>query len=392
MIIDDILKTIFDNINKTNLTKKVNLDESIGEILATDLKVIKDLPCFDNSALDGYAFNYDEVGKNLEVIGTIYAGDKEKRTLKNGQCYKIMTGAIMPDGANTVVRLEDAKFEGKLLKTDTSIKKFDAYRLKGEETKVGEILLNKGEILTPSKVMLIASQGINEIEIFIKPKIAIFSSGDELKEPWEKANEYEIYNANSSGIKALLKSQGFECDYKGILADDLEKTINSIKKCDNYEAIITSGGASVGDKDYMDEALNFLGYKKLFDHINIKPGRPTKCYIKDKKIVFVLPGNPSAAFLLCFLIVIPSLKKLSEQNKPYFQKIVAKFSGNLKLKSGRINATFGTYKNGEFSIINDNKFGSGTIKPLSKATHLHISDENKSELKDGENIEIIQLY
>ncbi|NLK66550.1 MAG: molybdopterin molybdotransferase MoeA [Campylobacteraceae bacterium] len=394
MTVKESLDLIFGNVEELNLTKKVNLNECVGEILASDLKVVKDLPCFDNSALDGYAFDYAEVGSTLKIVGTIYAGDKTEYILKKGECYKIMTGAMMPKGANTVVRLEDAKFikdesGEELLKTDESIKKFDAFRLKGEETKVGEILLNKGEVLTPAKAMLLASQGINEVEVFTRPRVALFSSGDELKEPWEVASEYEIYNANASGIKALLND--YECDYKGIITDDLDSTINAIKNNQNYDVIVTSGGASAGDKDYMDEALQSLGYRQLFDYIQIKPGRPTKCYIKDKNIVFVLPGNPTAAFLLCFLVVLPTLKRISGQNEPYFKTIKAKFNGNLKLKSGRTNATFGIYEDGKFSVIDDNKFGSGTIKPLSKATHLHLSDVSQSGLSDGETIKIIEI-
>lgn len=391
-MINETLNLIYNEIKSINLKKTALLNEALNEICAKDIIAIKDLPCFDNSALDGYAFNHKNAGKTLKIKGIIYAGEKKEFHLKDDECYKIMTGAIMPKGADTVLRIEDANVKNDVLFLPNEIKKFDGYRLKGEEVTKDKILIKKGEILTPRKIMLLASQGINEVEIYKKPKIALFSSGDELKEPWQKADEYEIYNANASGIEALLKNNGFKSKYLGIIKDEPLVIKESFEKCfKEFDFIITSGGASAGDKDYMDEILKEFGFKEIFDHVNIKPGRPTKCFIKDEKIVFVLAGNPTAAYLLAFLLVIPTLKKLINQNDDFFEISKAKFSGNLKLKSGRINAILGIYDNFCFKVIDDNKFGSGTISPLAKATHLYLSNLDKKELKDGEIVEILKL-
>lgn len=391
-MINKILNLIYNEIKSINLKKIALLNEALNEICAKDIIAIKDLPCFDNSALDGYAFNHKNAGKTLKIKGIIYAGEKKEFHLKDDECYKIMTGAIMPKGADTVLRIEDANVKNGVLFLPNEIKKFDGYRLKGEEITKGKILIKKGEILTPRKIMLLASQGINEVEIYKKPKIALFSSGDELKEPWQKADEYEIYNANASGIEALLKTNGFESKYLGITKDEPSLIKESFEKCfKEFDFVITSGGASAGDKDYMDEILKDFGFKEIFDSVNIKPGRPTKCFIKDEKIVFVLAGNPTAAYLLAFLLVIPTLKKLINQNDDFFEISKAKFSGNLKLKSGRINAILGIYDDFCFKVIDDNKFGSGTISPLAKATYLYLSNLDKKELKDGEIIEILKL-
>ena len=391
-MINETLNLIYNEIKSLNLKKIVHLNEALNEICTKDIIAIKDLPCFDNSALDGYAFNHKNAGKTLKIKGVIYAGEKKEFHLNDDECYKIMTGAIMPKGADTVLKTEDANVKNDVLFLPNEIKKFDGYRLKGEEVTKGKILIKKGEILTPRKIMLLASQGINEVEIYKKPKIALFSSGDELKEPWQKADEYEIYNANASGIEALLKNNGFESKYLGITKDEPSIIKESFENCfKEFDFVITSGGASAGDKDYMDEILKDFGFKEIFDHVNIKPGRPTKCFIKDEKIVFVLAGNPTAAYLLAFLLVIPTLKKLINQNNDFFEISKTKFSGNLKLKSGRINAILGIYDNFCFKVIDDNKFGSGAISPLAKATHLYLSDLDKKELKDGEIIEILKL-
>lgn len=391
-MINETLNLIYNEIKSLNLKKIVPINEALNEICAKDIVAIKDLPCFDNSALDGYAFNHKNAGKTLKIKGIIYAGEKKEFHLNDDECYKIMTGAIMPKGADTVLRIEDANVKNDILFLPNEIKKFDGYRLKGEEVTKGKILIKKGEVITPRKIMLLASQGISEVEVYKKPKIALFSSGDELKEPWQKADEYEIYNANASGIEALLKNNGFKSKYLGIIKDEPLTIKESFEKCfKEFDFVITSGGASAGDKDYMDEILKDFGFKEIFDHVNIKPGRPTKCFIKDEKIVFVLAGNPTAAYLLAFLLVIPTLKKLINQNNDFFEISKTKFSGNLKLKSGRINAILGIYDDFCFKLIDDNKFGSGTISPLAKATHLYLSDLDKKELKDGEIIEILKL-
>ena len=391
-MINETLNLIYNEIKSLNLKKIVPINKALNEICAKDIVAIKDLPCFDNSALDGYAFNHKNAGKTLKIKGIIYAGEKKEFHLNDNECYKIMTGAIMPKGADTVLRTEDANVKNDVLFLPNEIKKFDGYRLKGEEVTKGKILIKKGEVITPRKIMLLASQGINEVEIYKKPKIALFSSGEELKEPWQKADEYEIYNANASGIEALLKNNSFESKYLGIIKDEPLTIKESFEKCfKEFDFVITSGGASAGDKDYMDEILKDFGFKEIFDHVNIKPGRPTKCFIKDEKIVFVLAGNPTAAYLLAFLLVIPTLKKLINQNNDFFEISKTKFSGNLKLKSGRINAILGIYDDFCFKVIDDNKFGSGTISPLAKATHLYLSDLDKKELKDGEIIEILKL-
>ncbi|CZE48175.1 molybdopterin molybdotransferase MoeA [Campylobacter geochelonis] len=391
-MIQSSLELIFQNVNELKKSKKVSLNGAINQILARDIFAVKNLPSFDNSALDGYAFNYDFVNKPLKIVGTIFAGDKSVYELSQNCAYRIMTGAMMPKASDTVVEFEKAVVENDMLFVDKSIKKHNAYRYAGEEVKAGEMLLRKGEVLTPDKIMLLASQGIDEVKVFTKPKVAVFSSGDEIVEPWQKASQSEIYNANSSAIEAILKDAKFECEYKGIIKDSFTDTLNAISSASNYDVIITSGGASKGDADFMAEALKELGYKAVIDSINVRPGKPTKCYKLDEKLVFILPGNPMAAFLICFLVVLPTLKKISSQKELNFTKIMAKFSGNIKFKDGRSNLVLGIYKDGKFSTINNNKFGSGMITPLVKANSIYISKVGESGLSDNDDIEIIPLY
>lgn len=362
----------------------ISLERATGKILAGDVVAVKNLPSFDNSALDGYALKFDDFNEPLIVAATVLAGDTAEISLKKGECVKIMTGAKMPENTDTIVPFEDAVLQDGKLSPQSKIKKFNAVRYKGEEVKAGEILLKKGEILTPAKVMMLAAQGIYCVFVAREPKIGIFSSGDEVVEPWQSANDGQIYNANAAGIASLLQSFGFASSYAGIVKDDLESTTQTLEDA-KFDVIITSGGASKGEADFMKTALLNLGFSELFDGVNIRPGRPSKVFIKDKKIVFILPGNPMSAFLMCFLLVVPFLKGAQ------FEKFGAVLNQDVKIKSGRQNIVFGSFTDGKFNVTDDNKFGSGMIMPLIKSNAILITSESDSALKAGEIVKFLQI-
>ena len=361
-----------------------SLERATGKILAQDVVAVKNSPSFDNAAMDGYALKFDDFNEPLSVVATVLAGDEAEIALKKGECVKIMTGAKMPTNADTVVPFEDAVLQdGKLLQ-QSKVKKFNALRYKGEEVKAGEILLKKGEILTPARVMMLAAQGIYCVCVERELRIGVFSSGDEVVEPWQSASEEQIYNANGAGIASLLQSFGFASSYAGIIKDDLESTTRALETAE-FDVIITSGGASKGEADFMKTALLNLGFSELFDGVNIRPGRPSKAFIKDKKIVFILPGNPMAAFLMCFLLVIPFLKGAQ------LEKIDAVLNQDVKIKSGRENIVLGSFCEGKFSVTDNNKFGSGMITPLIKSNAVLVTSESLGELKAGEIVKILKF-
>lgn len=361
-----------------------SLERATGKILAQDVVAVKNLPSFDNAAMDGYALKFDDFNEPLSVAATVLAGDEAEIALKKGECVKIMTGAKMPTNADTVVPFEDAILQDSKLSPQSKVKKFNALRYKGEEVKAGEILLKKGEILTPARVMMLAAQGIYCVCVERELKIGIFSSGDEVVEPWQNASEEQIYNANGAGIASLLQSFGFASSYAGIIKDDLESTTHALEAAE-FDVIITSGGASKGEADFMKTALLNLGFSELFDGVNIRPGRPSKAFIKDKKIVFILPGNPMAAFLMCFLLVVPFLKGAQ------LEKFDAALNQDVKIKSGRQNIVLGSFLGGKFSVTDNNKFGSGMITPLIKSNAVLVTSESLGELKAGEIVKILKF-
>ncbi|HEH4741053.1 TPA: molybdopterin molybdotransferase MoeA [Campylobacter coli] len=376
-----------DQITALNEFELISLEEAKDRVLAKDLYAVKNLPSFDNAALDGYAFNYANINQALDIKGTILAGDKNTYEIYKNECFKIMTGAKMPKNADTILMIEDECIEEGKLIIKKPPKQYNAYRYKGEELKKDELLLKKGTKLNARHIALLSSQGIYKIEVVRKIRIGIFSSGDELKEPWQDCDTENIYNANALPLLALFE----DCatSYLGIIKDDFNTTKKALENA-NFDLLITSGGASVGEADFMEKALNELGFTPLFKGLKARPARPTKLYKKDKTLVLILPGNPMAAYLSAFIFArkIIALLYGNLENSLQIQAIMG---CDLKVKSGRNNLILGNLEKGVFYPFNNNKFGSGMILPLIQSEFLLISEEEKAEFQKDEKILLFKL-
>ncbi len=376
--------------NKSKLTHFVSIYCAFGTVLAQDVICVKDLPSFNNSALDGYAFRHSDVGKKLFIKETIFAGDKVQSDLGENQCFKIMTGAKIPKSADTIVPFEDTKLvDDRNVQIPNNIKKGNAFRKKGEEISFGETLFSAGTLIDSAVLAMLASQGISQVKVYKKITIGIFSTGNELKEPWENADDDQIYNVNSTALISLFQTYGFEADYCGVIPDNLEKSKQYFANMKKYDVLVTTGGISMGEADFVEEALLYNGLISLFHGINIKPGRPTMIGIMDKTIVASMPGNPLAAYVNAFLLLIPMLKKLQGCNDFEHKFIKAKMSKELKVKPNRSNLVLGTYKNGEFFVTGNNKYGSGMITPLIHSNALFVTDEKQETIAKNQEINLI---
>ena len=365
----------------------ISLENAINRILAKDLYAQKNLPSFDNAALDGYAFNYMDLKEALSIKGVIFAGDSKTYEIGKNECYKIMTGAKMPKNADTILMVEDEYLENNKLIIKKNPKQFNARRLKGEELKQGEFLLKKGTRLNSRHIALLASQGIYKIEVVRKIRIGIFSSGNELKEPWQTCDEENIYNVNALSLMSMLNY--CEIQYLGIIKDDFNIIKNTLLKT-NFDLLITSGGASMGEADFLEKAFDELNYKAIFKGVKARPARPSKLYKKDKQLALVLPGNPMAAYLSCFIFAKKIINLLNNTFEKSF-KISAKMGVDLKIKKGRNNFILGNLENEFFIPFNNNQFGSGMILPLINSEFLLISEEKIGKYHKGDHIELLKL-
>lgn len=301
-----------------------------------------------------------------------------------------MTGAKVPHDADTIVPFEECSFfDEQSVAIPLYVKKGNALRLKGEEQCVGATLLKKGEEVNSATIALLASQGITQVEVYRRLSIVVLSTGDELKKPWERASEDEIFDVNAYALIALLKEQGFDARYGGVIPDDLAIATAYFKTMQSYDVIVTSGGVSMGEADFVEQALNANGFQASFHGINIKPGKPTMMGKMNQTIVASMPGNPLAAYVNAFLFLIPLLRKREGKLNFNFQYTMAHNKEDIEVKNKRVNVVLGTLINGEFSAYNANNYGSGMIMPLKNSTSILLCDEATSSIKTGAQIKIL---
>ncbi len=366
--------------------------EAEQSILANDIVVKKNLPSFDNSAMDGFAFKHSDKGKKLKIVSTVFAGEKHSCKVEEGECCKIMTGAKVPQGVDTIAPIENCSdVTEESVVVPEKINLGDNLRKKGEELQAGEVLFHKGDILTAAHIALLASQGITMVEVIAPLNIAVVSTGDEIKEPWEEADEDEIFNANAFGIKSLLKQFGFGASYIGAIPDDLEKTIEFISTLNSYDVVITTGGISMGDADFLYQAFVANGLESIFHGVNVKPGRPTMMGKMGTTLVMAMPGNPLTTMLNVFTLSIPALFKKQGASECYHSAFYVKSAKTLKLRSGRDNMVLGYVKEGIFYPTRDNKIGSGMLSPLVESNAIAYFADNVEGFQEGEYLKVVSL-
>jgi molybdopterin molybdotransferase len=306
-------------------TEKVYLLDALGRVLAEDVISEEDRPSFDNSAMDGYAVHWEDIKDapvELLVVGEIHAGAEETFELPRGCAVKIFTGAPIPKGATAVVPVEytEAK-DGKVLIKE-AFKEGANIRRKGEELKAGEIVLQKGTILRHYEIGLLASLNKVQVEVSRRPRVAVLSTGDEIKDLGEPITKpSQIRTSNGYTLMAGISLVGGEPHYLGIVPDEPDKLKKALSQLEDYDVFITTGGVSMGDRDYIKTLVEEVGVKVHFHKVRIKPAKPILfgTYKEGKGLFFGIPGNPVSCAMAFDLIVKPTLLKM-QSAKDYMPK------------------------------------------------------------------------
>ena len=283
--------------------------DSLGRVLAEDVKSDMDMPPFNKTAVDGFACRKEDLSKELIINEVLKAGVVAQRVVGEGECARIMTGAAIPEGADWVFMVEDAieesgkvKFAGKPGK--------DNIAKKGEDIKAGEIVLTAGRIIKPQDIAVMATVGATRVEVSRKLKVAVISTGDELVEPDEKPAPSQIRNSNAYQLIAQVIRAGANAVYYGIAIDNEEATLEivsgAIGECD---LVLLTGGVSMGDYDFVTKVFDRAGVKIIFDSIAVQPGKPTTFGVHKDALVFGLPGNPVSSFVQFELMVRPLIQR-----------------------------------------------------------------------------------
>lgn len=384
--IEQALKYIYENTTKKSL-KILPIEQVLGMVLAEDIIAKHNLPPYDNSAMDGYAVKLEDAGKCVEVKHTIFAGDNSNEKLKLGFAIKIMTGAKIPDGCESIVPIETviACEDGIML--PQNLQANCHVRFCGEDIERDSLLLSDGEKLYAHHITLLASQGISHIKVYKKPKIAIFASGDELKMHFENVESYQLYNTNTPTFFSRALELGCDVDFIGTAHDSLEDIHLHIQSALESDLIITSGGVSVGDADFTKEAFGAFGYEIFFDKVEIKPGKPTTFGKVGKTLVLNLPGNPLAAALNFELFGQSIILALSGNKAKYLSVIHTKMANDYKLKLGRRSLVPGFFDGKLFTPFEN--FAPGMISPLAVSNAYIIIDEDCDFLAKESIVKVI---
>ena len=311
-VIEDAMTHILQHVSVTTDIEEVSLSDLSGRVLAKTIKADINVPGYDNSAMDGFAVNTDSVQTvetTLAISQHIPAG-KVGTKLEAGTAARIFTGAPIPDGANAIILQENTEHDTKQVKILQLPEAGQNIRLCGHDIKQGDAILAKGHKILPQDIGLLASIGISKVNVYRPLRVAILNTGDELIAPGQRLNPGQIYESNSFTLDALLKNLGMQTQKLGIVKDDLAETQKALlKAAEESDCIISSGGVSVGDADFVKTAVENLGELSLWK-LAIKPGKPFSFGRVGKVPFFGLPGNPVAVFVTFLMLVKPYLLKM----------------------------------------------------------------------------------
>ena len=394
---DQALKKIFNAISPIDENEIIPIRDALNRILGENIKSKINVPSARNSAMDGYAINKNDIPvdktNTLKIIGKSLAGKPYINSIKKGECVRIMTGAVMPNGADTVVIQEHASISESNTEIiiDNSTQPKANVRQAGEDISVGDIVLTKGKNLTPADIGLLASLGLSKISVIRKLKVAFFSTGDELRSINEKLNDGEIYDSNRYTLHAMLSRLNADIVDMGVVKDNKNLLVKAFDKANGkVDVLITSGGVSVGEADYIKDILQEHGNLNFWK-VAIKPGRPLTFGNLGKTLFFGLPGNPVSVMVTFYQFVQPALKKLSGDNTnlPLMMKVPC--MSTLKKKPGRIEFQRGIIEkdnNNNIIVKKTGAQGSGILRSMSDANCFIVLPLNSNDTKPGDLVDV----
>lgn len=364
--------------------------ESLGRVLAEDIVSPSNVPNHNNSAMDGFAFKFSANLKTLKIIGTAFAGQPFMGNLNAGECVKIMTGAVIPAGADTVVMQERIAIKSDRITLLEETKQGANVRLAGEDLRIGQTVLTKGHLMKPADLGLVASLGIAEIPVYRKLKVAFFSTGDELVGVENPLQEGQIYDSNRYTLYGMLTRLGAQISDLGNVPDDpaqLEATL--LQAAQNNDVVITSGGVSVGEADYMKALLAKHG-QVLFWKMNMKPGRPLAYGKIASAHYFGLPGNPVATMVTFYQFVREALLMLQGASPKPLPMLMVECTEPIKKATGRTEYQRGVLYDdaGVWKVKPTGNQGSGILSSMSAANCFIVLDEAAGNHAAGELVKI----
>jgi molybdopterin molybdotransferase len=394
--VEEALNHILNSVSPLDL-EKTDILNALGRVIGEDIYSGRNIPPKDNSAMDGYALKSEDIkGASadapaiVETIEDIPAGYLSQKTIGPGQAARIMTGAYVPEGADTVVKVEDTDRDGNRVRILVESPRGENIRYSGEDVKVGDLVISKGKTVGPAEVGMLASLGRSFIKVYQKPLVAIIATGDEIADIDEDISEGKIISSNSYSLHAQIRECGAVALQTGIAKDRKENLIAAFRAALRADVIISSGGVSVGDYDYVKDVMAEMGTNIEFWQVAQRPGKPLAFGTMEGKLVFGLPGNPVSSMITFEEYVRPALLKMMGREEIFRRTIKATLTEDIKKKGGLkhfIRAL--VEKEGEkFTVSTTGEQGSGILKSMVLANGIIVLPEDMTLVKKGEKVSV----
>ncbi len=390
--IEEAQRTILEHITPLE-TEKVSVFQGLNRVTPEDHIAPWDIPPADNSAMDGYAFSHaDLTGNSLRVTGFLPAGEARTVPVPPSEAVKIMTGAPVPPGCDTVVPIEDVEDDGECIRLTSTVKARAHIRERGEDIRQGDVVIPAGALLRPQEIGMLSAMGTTSLAVFRRARVAILATGDELLEPGATPAPGKIINSNSYSLAAQVLDAGGDPVLLGIAPDTLDATCDKIRAGLNADILVITGGVSVGDRDFVKMAIEKLGGNVTFWKVNMKPGKPLAFAMLEEKPVFALPGNPVAAMVSFELFVRPSLLKAMGHRRVFRPKVKALLQEPASNKGKRPHLVRGIVatRDDRYHVSTTGNQSSGRLSSLIQGNGLiRLSPEARHAL--GDEVEVLLL-
>ncbi len=395
LTVDTALQQIRNAITPLRGYERCGLRDAFNRILAENVTSPLNVPAYINSAMDGYAVNSDDLpvegSRQLQVIGTAFAGTPFEGAVGKGQAVRIMTGAMVPEGSDTVVMQEQAERDGDTLTIHSGHQVGENVRQIGEDIAKGGVVLTAGKKIRGAELGLLASLGIAEVSVKRRLRVATFSTGDELCSIGETLRPGQIYDSNRYSLYGMLRALNVEHIDMGVIRDDPEAIRNAFITASTIaDVLITSGGVSVGDADYVKQTLDELGQVNFWK-IKMKPGKPLAFGQLNQAVFFGLPGNPVSVMATFYQIVQPSLRYLMGQDTTVPVRLKVRTAERLKMRPGRQDFQRGILERsaqGELTVRSTGNQGSHILSSMSLANCFIILPAESGPVESGEMVEV----